>query len=34
MAGALIVTAEMGGEDQAWLDRIRRAHYPRWSPAS
>ena len=28
MAGALIVTAEMGGEDQAGLDRIRRAHFP------
>ena len=28
MAGALIVTAELGREDQAWLDRMRRAHYP------
>jgi hypothetical protein len=28
MAGALIVTAEIGGEDRAWLDRLRRAHYP------
>ncbi|MGN6059201.1 MAG: 2'-5' RNA ligase family protein [Sphingomicrobium sp.] len=28
MAGALIVTAELGAEDQAWLDRLRRAHYP------
>ena len=28
MAGALIVTAEIGGEDHAWLDRLRRAHYP------
>jgi len=28
MAGALIVTAEMGGEDQAWLDRMRRTHFP------
>jgi hypothetical protein len=28
MAGALIVTAELGGEDLAWLDRLRRAHYP------
>ena len=28
MAGALIVTAELGGEDQAWLDRMRRAHFP------
>ena len=28
MAGALIVTAEMGPEDQAWLDRLRRAHFP------
>ncbi len=25
---ALVVTAEMGGEDQAWLDRLRRAHFP------
>jgi hypothetical protein len=28
VAGALIVTAELGGEDQAWLDRLRRAHFP------
>jgi hypothetical protein len=28
MAGALIVTAEIGAEDFAWLDRLRRAHYP------
>ena len=28
MAGALIVTAEIGGEDLAWLDRLRRAYYP------
>ncbi len=28
MAGALIVTAELGHEDQAWLDRLRRAHFP------
>lgn len=28
MAGALIVTAGLGHEDQAWLDRLRRAHYP------
>jgi hypothetical protein len=28
MAGALIVTAELGPEDQVWLDRLRRAHYP------
>ena len=28
MAGALIVTAEMGREDFAWLDRMRRAHFP------
>ena len=28
MAGALIVTAEMAGPDQAWLDRLRRAHFP------
>jgi hypothetical protein len=28
VAGALIVTAELGREDQAWLDRLRRAHYP------
>jgi hypothetical protein len=28
MAGALIVTAEIGRADLAWLDRLRRAHYP------
>jgi hypothetical protein len=28
MAGPLIVTAELAPEDQAWLDRLRRAHYP------
>jgi hypothetical protein len=28
MAGALILTAEIGAEDVAWLDRLRRAHYP------
>ena len=28
MAGALIVTAEMAPADLAWLDRLRRAHYP------
>ncbi|MEO6579740.1 MAG: 2'-5' RNA ligase family protein [Sphingomicrobium sp.] len=28
MAGALIVTAELGGEDFAWLDRQRRAYFP------
>jgi len=28
MAGALIITAEFGAEDFAWLDRLRRAHYP------
>ena len=28
MAGALIVTTELGSEDLAWLDRLRRAHYP------
>lgn len=28
MAGALIVTAELGAQDLAWLDRLRRAHYP------
>lgn len=28
MAGALIVTAEFGGEDQAIFDRLRAAHYP------
>lgn len=28
MAGALIVTAALGGADFAWLDRQRRAHFP------
>lgn len=28
MAGALIVTAEIGTTDLAWLDQLRRAHYP------
>lgn len=28
MAGALIVTAEIGPTDFAWLDGLRRAHYP------
>ena len=28
MAGALIVTAEIAPADFAWLDRLRRAHYP------
>ena len=28
MAGALIVTAELGASDLAWLDRLRRAHFP------
>ena len=28
MAGALIVTAELGAEDRAWLDGLRRAHFP------
>jgi hypothetical protein len=28
MAGALIVTVELGAEDFAWLDALRRAHYP------
>lgn len=28
MAGALIVTAEIGPTDFAWLDRLRRAHFP------
>jgi hypothetical protein len=28
VAGALIVTAELSGEHQAWLDRLRRAYYP------
>jgi len=28
MAGALIVTAELGREDFAWMDALRRRHYP------
>ena len=28
MAGALIVTAELAPADFAWLDRLRRVHYP------
>jgi hypothetical protein len=28
MAGALIVTAEFGASDFAWLEGLRRAHYP------
>ena len=28
MAGALIITAELGDADQAWLDRLRRTHFP------
>lgn len=28
MAGALIVTAEIGAIDHAWLERLRRAHFP------
>ena len=28
MAGALIVTAEFAAEDFAWLDALRRRHYP------
>lgn len=28
MAGALIVTAEFGAEDFAWLDRERRTYFP------
>ena len=28
MAGALIVTAEIAPGDLAWLDRLRREHYP------
>jgi hypothetical protein len=28
VAGALIVTAELGGPDHAWLDRLRRKHFP------
>ncbi len=28
MAGALIITAEMAVPDLAWLDQLRRRHYP------
>jgi hypothetical protein len=28
VSGALIVTAELGAADFAWLDRLRRAHFP------
>jgi hypothetical protein len=28
MAGALIITAELGAADFGWLDRLRRTHYP------
>ena len=28
MAGALIITAEIGPVDLAWLDQLRRAYYP------
>jgi hypothetical protein len=28
MAGALIVTAELAAPDHAWLDGLRRIHYP------
>ena len=28
MAGALIITAEIGKADLAWLDKLRQAHYP------
>jgi hypothetical protein len=28
LKGALIVTAELGAEDFAWLDGLRRRHYP------
>lgn len=28
MAGALIITAELGPEDFAWLDRLRKAYFP------
>jgi hypothetical protein len=28
MAGPLIVTAELGPTDQAWLNELRRRHYP------
>lgn len=28
MSGALIVTAELGQPDQAWLDGLRKTHFP------
>nr|NUR36604.1 2'-5' RNA ligase family protein [Sphingomonas sp.] len=28
MAGALIITAEIGPQDYAWLEQLRRTHYP------
>jgi 2'-5' RNA ligase len=28
VAGALIITAEISPRDHAWLDQLRRAHYP------
>lgn len=28
MAGALIIAVELAARDQAWLDQLRRAHYP------
>ena len=28
MAGALILTAELGPVDKAWFDRLRRTHFP------
>lgn len=28
MSGPLIVTAELGGEDQRWLDALRQKHFP------
>ena len=28
MAGALIITAEIAPRDLAWLDQLRRSHYP------
>jgi hypothetical protein len=28
VAGALIITAEIAARDLAWLDQLRRAHYP------
>ncbi len=28
MVGALIITAEIAPHDHAWLDQLRRAHYP------